>query len=199
MGIYGIGGSQPTSYTPASQSAKNSAKKTDTKNAKAEDLGVVYEASQSTEGKDTNKIKDYSNVVKQLKSAQEQRTAQLQQMVDTLLNKQGKKYNSLSEMFEDVKNGTIEVDPEEVAKAQEEISEDGYWGVNKTSDRLVEMAIALSGDDPSKADTLISAVKKGFEQATKSWGGELPDICQKTIDATTKKLEDWRDGIKTEA
>lgn len=41
-------------------------------------------------------------------------------------------------------------DPDTIKAAQESISEDGYWGVNKTSDRLVSMAIALSGGDTSK-------------------------------------------------
>ena len=44
---------------------------------------------------------------------------------------------------------------------------------------------------------MIAAIKKGFDQAAKAWGGKLPDICQKTIDAATKKMEDWRDGLST--
>ena len=86
-----------------------------------------------------------------------------------------------------------------IEQAKKDISEDGYWGVEQTSDRLVSMAKALSGDDPSKADMLIDAIKKGFEQAGKDWGEDLPDICKKTIDTAIKKMEDWRDGVNPEA
>ncbi len=67
--------------------------------------------------------------------------------------------------------------------------------VEQTSDRFVAMAQALSGGDATKADEMIAAIKKGYEQASKAWGDKLPDICQRTIDAATKKLEAWRDSL----
>ena len=33
-------------------------------------------------------------------------------------------------------------------QAQKDIAEDGYWGVEQTSERLVSFAKALSGGDP---------------------------------------------------
>ena len=38
---------------------------------------------------------------------------------------------------------------------------------------------------------MIDAFKKGFQEATKSWGKELPDISQRTYDAVIQKLQDW--------
>lgn len=43
---------------------------------------------------------------------------------------------------------------------------------------------------------MIAAVKKGFDEATKAWGGELPEICKSTIDETIKQLEDWKNSIE---
>ncbi len=77
------------------------------------------------------------------------------------------------------------------AQAQADIAEDGYWGVNQTSDRIIDFAKALTGGDPSKAEAMRDAFKKGFEQATKTWGDKLPDISQKTYDAAMKKFDDW--------
>jgi len=91
------------------------------------------------------------------------------------------------------------VDPEISLQAQKDIADDGYWGVEQTSDRLVSFAIALSGGDTSKADLLIEAVKKGFEEAERIWGGKLPDISYKTLDAVIKKLEAWRDGLRADS
>ena len=132
-----------------------------------------------------------------MKAELNSKNQQLQNLVDQLLSKQANKYTSFAQLFEDVKNGKISVDPTTVAQAQKDIAEDGYWGAEQTSDRLVSMAQALSGGDTEKADKMIAAIKKGYEQATNAWGGKLPDICQRTIDLATKKLESWRDGLSS--
>ena len=118
---------------------------------------------------------------------------QLQNLVTKLLGKQAGKYTKLADLFKD-----IQADPATIEQAQKDIADDGYWGVEQTSDRLVSMAQALSGGDSSKADLMIEAMEKGFSQATKAWGEDLPDICQKTIDAAKEKLTNWRDGITQE-
>ena len=125
-----------------------------------------------------------------MKSELKSKNQQLQNLVNQLLNKQANKYTSLADLF---KNATA--DPATIAQAQKDIADDGYWGVEQTSDRFVAMAQALSGGDATKADEMIAAIKKGYEQASKAWGDKLPDICQRTIDAATKKLEAWRDSL----
>lgn len=82
-------------------------------------------------------------------------------------------------------------------KAQEMISEDGYWGVNQTSQRIMDFAMAISGGDPSKIDLLRDAVEDGFKQAEKLWGGELPEISQQTYDKVMKGFDDWAASSKT--
>ena len=155
---------------------------------------VVYEPSKKTESKDTSTVNDYQSVIKQMKGELSSKNQQLQNLVDQLLSKQAKKYTTWKDLFTDIKDGKVDVDPATIAQAQKDVADDGYWGVDKTSDRLVDMAKALSGGDSSKADTLIAAIKKGFDQAADAWGGELPEICQKTIDAAVQKLNDWKSG-----
>lgn len=190
MSVNGIQSSQPT-YTSTTTKAteKKTAEKKNTK-----DTGVVYEPSKKTESKDTSKVNDYQSVIKQMKGELSSKNQQLQNLVDQLLSKQAKKYTTLKDLFTDIKDGKVDVDPATIAQAQKDVADDGYWGVNQTSDRLVDMAKALSGGDSSKADTMIAAIKKGFDQAAKAWGGNLPDICQKTIDAAVQKLNDWKSG-----
>ena len=60
----------------------------------------------------------------------------------------------------------LTVDADTIAQAKKDIAEDGYWGVEKTSDRILDFAKALSGGDKDKADELLNAFKKGFSQAT---------------------------------
>ncbi|MBR6677765.1 MAG: hypothetical protein IKL23_03415 [Oscillospiraceae bacterium] len=76
--------------------------------------------------------------------------------------------------------------PEEAAAA---IAEDGAWGVNAVSTRLMDMAIRLSGGDAAKAELLREAVQKGFEQvgALES----LPEVCQDTYGETMKRFDYW--------
>ena len=184
MSVNGIT-SANSSYTTPQTTAKTKVSQT-TNTADAKDIGVVYETSSKTDDK-SNKIKDYSSVVATTKNEQ------LQNLVTKLLGKQAGKYTKLADLFKD-----IQADPATIEQAQKDIADDGYWGVEQTSDRLVSMAQALSGGDTSKADTLIAAIKKGFDEATEAWGDKLPDICQKTIDAAVKKMEAWRDGTTSE-
>lgn len=190
MSVNGIT-SANSSYTTPQTTAKTKVSQA-TNTADAKDIGVVYETSSKTDDK-SNKIKDYSSVVATMKKELSTKNEQLQNLVTKLLAKQAGKYTKLADLFKD-----IQADPATIEQAQKDIADDGYWGVEQTSDRLVSMAQALSGGDTSKADTLIAAIKKGFDEATEAWGDKLPDICQKTIDAAVKKMEAWRDGTTSE-
>ena len=131
----------------------------------------------------------------------------MQSLVENLLNKQKGTFDIANLLKKDDVSGlnlsaTFEAaaknaDPDTIKAAQESISEDGYWGVNKTSDRLVSMAIALSGGDTSKADEMMAAIQKGYDRATSAWGKELPDICKNTLEATKQKMDDWKNGKTT--
>lgn len=61
----------------------------------------------------------------------------------------------------------------------------------KVSDRIVEFAKAISGGDKSKIDTLRDAIEKGFAEAARVLGGELPEVSQKTYDLVMQKLDTW--------
>lgn len=185
MSVNGITSGVSNSY-PSTSVSRETDSKTETK--KTADTGVVYEPSTSAKDSST-KVTDYSSIVASMKKELSSKNEQLQNLVNKLLSNQAKKYISLSDMFKD-----IQVDEQTKIQAQKDISDDGYWGVEQTSDRLVSMAKALSGGDSSKADAMISAIEKGFDEATKAWGDKLPDICQKTIDAAKQKLQNWRDG-----
>jgi hypothetical protein len=85
----------------------------------------------------------------------------------------------------------LKVDDETRSKAQQDIAEDGFWGVKQTSERAIEFAKALSGGDPSKIALLRNAIEDGYKAAEKSWGGELPELCKQTQEATLKGLDEW--------
>ena len=140
---------------------------------------------------------DYAMVAK-LKADAEQRTSQLRSLVEKMMTKQGTAIANADSMWSFLADGNFTVDEETQKQAQADIAEDGYWGVEQTSDRILDFAKALSGNDPEKADLLIDAFKKGFEDATKSWGKDLPDISQRTYDAVLEKFDKWKNGSTTE-
>ena len=159
MSVNGIT-SANSSYTTPQTTAKTKASQA-TNTADAKDIGVVYETSSKTDDK-SNKIKDYSSVVATMKKRIVNKNEQLQNLVTKLLGKQAGKYTKLADLFKD-----IQADPATIEQAQKDIADDGYWGVEQTSDRLVSMAQALSGGDTSKADTLIAAIKRDLMKQPK--------------------------------
>ena len=84
-----------------------------------------------------------------------------------------------------------DISPEDQAAAQEAISEDGYWGVKQTSERIVSFAKALVGGDPSRIEEMRDAFVKGYQAAEKAWGGSLPEISRQTYDAVMKLFDEW--------
>lgn len=191
-----------TYATGSSKSAlKSFAKKTDntSNTTKAADTAAVYEKT-TTEKKDSaNKIYNRDAVVAQLKADQENRVASMQNLVEKLLGKQKGTFDlaNSTNLAATFRQAVQFASPEDIAKAQADIAEDGYWGVNKTSDRLVSMAITLAGGDTDKADELKNAITKGFKKATAAWGEKLPQLCQDTYDAAMKKMDDWKNGVTT--
>ena len=159
----------------------------------AKDAAAVYEPSEQKADAKVSKAKGNSELVNKLKADAEARVNQLQDIVTKLLTKQGNTYNAakgLKSLYE-----SLEVDLATKAQAQADIAEDGYWGVEQTSSRIFDFAMALSGGDEATMDKMKDAFLKGFKQATKAWGAELPEISQKTYDAVLKKFEDYKNSL----
>ncbi|MBD5452617.1 MAG: hypothetical protein HDR25_08255, partial [Lachnospiraceae bacterium] len=66
---------------------------------------------------------------------------------------------------------------------------DGYWGVKQTSERILSFATALAGNDSKNLEKMRDAFLKGYKQAEKTWGGELPDISKRTYDAVLEGFD----------
>ena len=157
--------------------------------------GVIYEkSSDSRTDKASNKTTsktDNAAIVAKLKA-----DAQLRSIVEQMMTKQGVAIGTADDMWKFLAKGDFTVSADVKAQAQADIADDGYWGVEQTSDRILDFAKALSGDDPDKADAMLEAFKKGFEQATKAWGDKLPDISQRTYDAVVEKFNKWKNGTE---
>mgnify|MGYP000546259089 CR=1 FL=1 len=181
----------------STQTTTKSAEKTSETTKKAASSktasGVIYEkSSDSRTDKASNKTTsktDNAAIVAKLKADAEQRTAQLRSIVEQMMTKQGVAIGTADDMWKFLAKGDFTVDEATRAQAQADIAEDGYWGVNQTSDRIIQFANALTGGDPDKIESMREAFKKGYAQAEKTWGGSLPEISQKTYDAVMEKFD----------
>lgn len=85
-------------------------------------------------------------------------------------------------------------------EAKELVSDEGFFSVNKTSQRVSSFVIDLAGDDVEALKEARKGIVQGFEEAEKMWGGKLPDISyetqEQTLDVIDKKIEEL---LKTDA
>lgn len=197
MNVNGI--SNQTSTYAAYKSAEQKAVTTEAEEKQAE-ASAVYEPSTDVKQTDTVTAKQKKEaIISKLKAETEARTQQLQQLVQQMISKQGNAYGQANDMWKFLASGNFTVDAQTKAQAQADIAEDGYWGVKQTSERIFDFAKALSGGDMDKMKEMQEAFEKGFKQATKTWGKELPQISQDTHDAVNKLFEDYYAGDQKDA
>lgn len=174
-------------YTASAPAKKTTKAKAASEAATTE--GVVYEKSE--EAKAAQKYKPNAELIAKLKADSDARTQQFRTLVEQMMGKQGITIGKADDIWSFLAGGNYTVSPEVKAQAQADIAEDGYWGVNQTSDRIIDFAKALTGGDPDKIEEMRAAFEKGFKQATGTWGRELPDISQKTYQAVMDKFDAW--------
>lgn len=191
MGVHAVDGSSQFSYSKEYSSAT---KKTGT--TEKEEQSVVYETSSETEKKATYSVNKMSAseralLVSQLKADAEARESQFVNMIRKMMSEQVNAYGTANDIWEFLASGKYTVDPQTRLQAQQDIAEDGYYGVSQTADRIFDFASALAGDDEEQMKKMQEAFEKGFSMAEKKWGGKLPDISYQTKEAVNKKFEDY--------
>lgn len=70
------------------------------------------------------------------------------------------------------------------------IEKDGYYGIEKTSQRIADFVLNGAGDDMDRLKQGRKGILLGFEAAEKAWKGKLPDISYETIEKAVKSIDD---------
>ena len=206
MSVNGVTSSQAAaaySYS-ATESVKADTKAAETAASKetskseetSADKGVVYEQSGAKDNVGKTTYKPDTNLINKMKADADARTAQLRSLVEKMMTGQATAYGKANDIWSFLRSGNYTVDPATKAQAQADIAEDGYWGVNQTSDRIIDFAKALTGGDPDKIEDMRAAFEKGFKKAGKTWGGDLHDISQRTYDAVMEKFDQMAEEAK---
>ena len=178
---------------------------TNTNSRKINDNKEVKQTSKNDQTNKTENVNDkydkpMTNAERKMQIAYMSNQAELQtknfeRLVSSIFSKQSNKAGLINM----AQNGNLKnfyknltVDAKTIAKAKEDISEDGYYGVKQTSDRILSFAKAVAGDDPKKLEEMRNAVEKGFEQAEKMWRDKLPEISQQTYDRVMETFDKWQ-------
>ncbi len=75
------------------------------------------------------------------------------------------------------------------SEATELVSEDGLFGIKQTSERIANFVINGAGGDEDRMRAGREGMLLGFKQAEQMWGGELPEISQKTMQAAIEMVD----------
>lgn len=198
MSVQSIHNNVATANVNAVSKANDNKKETTTSTVNKNgfsDTAVVYEKSNETETVKPNKMSaaDREAIIAQMKADTDARMAQMQDLVKKMMQGQGNALAQSDDIWKFLASGDYTVTEAAKLQAQEDISENGYWGVEQTSQRILDFAKALAGNDPDKADELLEAFKKGYKEATGAWGKELPEISKKTYEAVEEKFAAWKE------
>ncbi|MDK2048940.1 hypothetical protein PT501_04885 [Campylobacter coli] len=125
-------------------------------------------------------------------------TSNAQAGINDLLG--GNDLNSVKSMLSDIDFASLDYNGKNpltmnTDELNQLISEEGFFGIDNTANRIADFVIKGAGNDVEKLKKGLEGIKQGFEQAEKIWGGELPQISQDTIEATIKKVSDRIDGL----
>jgi len=75
------------------------------------------------------------------------------------------------------------------SEAAELVSEDGLFGIKQTSERIANFVINGSNGDEDRMRAGREGMLQGFKEAEAMWGGELPEISQKTMQAAIEMVD----------
>lgn len=221
-GVGGTNYTAPAGKTSAKNAAAATTAAKETVDQASKKYGDTYEKTVDKEQNPAKKTYSRDTVtIAQMKAADDAYLANLRNLVSELLNQGGKsqmagganqwqggmgginpsKVDSYWDVLIDNGNGTFSFNPELsteaqgklIAKAQEDIGENGYYGVKQTSQRILDFAKAITGGDPSKIDEMRKMAQKAFDDVAKIMGGwnNLPDVSKQTYEAVMKGFDEW--------
>jgi hypothetical protein len=81
-------------------------------------------------------------------------------------------------------------------EAEELVSDEGFFGVTQTSNRVSDFVFSFAGEDLDLLQKGRDGIVQGFEEAKKMFGEELPEISYKTQERTLALIDEKINKIK---
>lgn len=104
-------------------------------------------------------------------------------------DKFAKSYEEFQSFLKDVGYSGKPIAELSKGEAAELVSEDGIFGVKQTSERIANFVINGAGENADRMRAGREGMLLGFKQAEEMWGGELPEISQKTMQAAIEMVD----------
>jgi hypothetical protein len=76
------------------------------------------------------------------------------------------------------------------SEAKELVSDDGFFGVSQTSERIANFVLNGAGDNVEMLKAGREGMIRGFEEAETLWGEKLPDISYETMNKAIAMIDD---------
>ncbi|MCL2030919.1 MAG: hypothetical protein FWG93_05180, partial [Oscillospiraceae bacterium] len=210
-GVTNTGYTAPAGHASAKKAAAASTAAKNTVDQTAAKYSDTYEVSKTGEQDSAKKTYSRDTVtLARMKATDDAYLSNLRNLVNQLLVQGGQgqlaggagswqggidpaNINSYWDLLIDNGDGTFSFHPDLspeaqnalIAKAQEDIGENGYYGVAQTSQRILDFAKAITGGDPSKIDDMRKMAQKAFDDVAKIMGGwdNLPEVSKQTYEA----------------
>ncbi|MCW8837846.1 MAG: hypothetical protein OQJ77_01805 [Thiovulaceae bacterium] len=98
-------------------------------------------------------------------------------------------YEEFQSFLKDIGYGGKSIAELSQDEAAELVSEDGFFGIKQTSERIANFVINGANGNENLLRAGREGMLEGFKQAEEIWGGELPEISQKTMSLATEIVD----------
>lgn len=139
-----------------------------------------------TEKLSKSEVNDIREQIAQNANAMTFNSISLQGVVSDKIDGAGSEYDKFQNFLNEIGYSGKPIAKLSKDEAADLVSKDGFFGVDKTSQRIADFVIMGAGGDESKMRAGRDGMIKGFKDAEAMWGGKLPQISQDTM---TKSIE----------
>ena len=151
-------------------------------------MGALKSASNSsaikplyTEKLSKDEVKEIREQIKQNSVAMAFNSTSIQDAVLSLEDRFAQEYDAFQTFLSDIGYDGKPIAELSKEEAAELVSEDGFFGVTQTSERIANFVINGAGGDEDRLRAGREGMIQGFKEAEDMWGGELPEISQDTM------------------
>ena len=152
-------------------------------------------AHQALQVEQSSKTKQLDEIKEMHKASKAKQFAQLMSEVQAYLGTKSME-SSFEREYQEFRDFLSEIgyEGEPIASLSQEeaaelVSEDGFFGVKQTSERIAEFVIQGAGGDEKLLREGRKGIIQGFKEAEQMWGGKLPDIAYETIDRAVAMVD----------
>ncbi|MDD5400282.1 MAG: hypothetical protein PHQ93_03735 [Sulfurimonas sp.] len=142
-----------------------------------------------TEKLSKDEVKEIREQIKQNANAVAFNSASIQGTIAGGNNNFKQEYDDFQTFLKDIGYNGKPIAELSKKEATELVSEDGFFGINQTSQRIADFVINGAGKDEDRFRAGREGMIQGFKEAEEMWGGKLPEISQKTMDRAIEMVD----------